>query len=158
MCLSWTSYQSSPSSSFLVEARYQGLKLKYFFISMQQLVIWLNFCCPSDVMKNSYVLIFNINVKIFFCRWRSALLWRAFFTTAVVAIVLRALIDFCLRGKCGLFGKGGLIMFDVYSESVTYHLIDVPPVLTLGVIGGILGSLYNFLLDKVLRIYNLINE
>ncbi|KAJ6912887.1 chloride channel-like family protein [Populus alba x Populus x berolinensis] len=90
--------------------------------------------------------------------WRSALLWRAFFTTAVVAIVLRALIDVCLSGKCGLFGKGGLIMFDVYSESVTYHLIDVPPVLALGVIGGILGSLYNFLLDKVLRIYNLVNE
>ncbi|KAJ6699843.1 CHLORIDE CHANNEL PROTEIN [Salix purpurea] len=90
--------------------------------------------------------------------WRSALLWRSFFTTAVVAIVLRALIDFCLSGKCGLFGKGGLIMFDVYSESVTYHLIDVLPVLTLGAIGGILGSLYNFLLDKVLRIYSRINE
>ncbi|KAH8479703.1 hypothetical protein Peur_068672 [Populus x canadensis] len=90
--------------------------------------------------------------------WRSVLLWRSFFTTAVVAIVLRALIDFCLSGKCGLFGKGGLIMFDVYSASVTYHLIDVPPALALGVIGGILGSLYNFLLDKVLRIYNLINE
>uniref|UniRef100_A0A6N2KKH8 Chloride channel protein n=1 Tax=Salix viminalis TaxID=40686 RepID=A0A6N2KKH8_SALVM len=109
-------------------------------------------------MKKWYVFFFNINVNIFSCRWRSALLWRSFFTTAVVAIVLRALIDFCLSGKCGLFGKGGLIMFDVYSESVTYHLIDVLPVLTLGAIGGILGSLYNFLLDKVLRIYSRINE
>ncbi|XP_021673911.2 putative chloride channel-like protein CLC-g isoform X2 [Hevea brasiliensis] len=90
--------------------------------------------------------------------WRSALLWRAFFVTAVVAIVLRALIDLCLSGKCGLFGTGGLIMFDVYSANVTYHLIDVPSVLLLGVIGGILGSLYNFLLDMVLRVYNLINE
>ncbi|KDP30234.1 hypothetical protein JCGZ_17016 [Jatropha curcas] len=90
--------------------------------------------------------------------WRSALLWRAFFTTAIVAIVLRALIDLCLSGKCGLFGTGGLIMFDVYSANVTYHLIDVPPVLLLGVIGGILGSFYNFLLEKVLRIYNLIYE
>ncbi|KAG2718867.1 hypothetical protein I3760_03G240400 [Carya illinoinensis] len=90
--------------------------------------------------------------------WRSALLWRSFFTTAVVALVLRAFIDICLSGKCGLFGTGGLIMFDVYSESVSYHLEDVPPVLALGVIGGILGSLYNFLLEKVLRIYSLINE
>ncbi|KAJ7979001.1 Chloride channel protein [Quillaja saponaria] len=90
--------------------------------------------------------------------WRSALLWRAFFTTAIVAIVLRALIDVCLSGKCGLFGKGGLIMFDVYSESISYHLVDVPPVFILGVIGGIFGSFYNFLLEKVLRIYNLINE
>ncbi|KAK3039979.1 hypothetical protein RJ639_027169 [Escallonia herrerae] len=90
--------------------------------------------------------------------WRSALLWRTFFTTAIVAIVLRALIDVCLRGECGLFGKGGLIMYDVTSANVSYHLKDVPPTLLLGVIGGILGSLYNFLLSKVLRIYNLINE
>ncbi|BFG40156.1 hypothetical protein CerSpe_264300 [Prunus speciosa] len=90
--------------------------------------------------------------------WRSALLWRAFFTTAVIAIVLRALIDVCLSGKCGLFGTGGLIMFDVYSASVSYHIVDVPPVLLLGFVGGILGSLYNSLLTKVLRIYNLINE
>ncbi|CAL9053990.1 unnamed protein product [Musa banksii] len=90
--------------------------------------------------------------------WRSALLWRAFFTTAVVVVVLRALIDVCNSGKCGLFGKGGLIMFDVTSADVTYHLDDLPPVIVLGIIGGILGSSYNFLLDKVLRIYNLINE
>ncbi|XWS17095.1 hypothetical protein CRYUN_Cryun33cG0038500 [Craigia yunnanensis] len=90
--------------------------------------------------------------------WRSALLWRAFFTTAVVAIILQALIDVCLSGKCGLFGKGGLIMFDVYSANVSYHIADVPPVLVLGVIGGILGSIYNFLLDKILLVYNLINE
>ncbi|KAG7603881.1 putative chloride channel-like protein CLC-g [Arabidopsis thaliana] len=90
--------------------------------------------------------------------WRSALLWRIFFSTAVVAIVLRALIDVCLSGKCGLFGKGGLIMFDVYSENASYHLGDVLPVLLLGVVGGILGSLYNFLLDKVLRAYNYIYE
>ncbi|XP_057459574.1 putative chloride channel-like protein CLC-g isoform X2 [Actinidia eriantha] len=90
--------------------------------------------------------------------WRGALLWRAFFTTAVVAIVLRTFIDFCFTGKCGLFGTGGLIMFDVTSANISYHLADVPPVFLLGIIGGILGSLYNFILDKVLRIYTLINE
>ncbi|PKU82223.1 putative chloride channel-like protein CLC-g isoform X1 [Dendrobium catenatum] len=90
--------------------------------------------------------------------WRSTLLWRAFFTTAVVLVVLRTLIDFCKSGKCGLFGKGGLIMFEVTAESVSYHLVDLPPVIFLGVIGGILGSLYNFLLDKVLRFYTHINE
>ncbi|CAN6899640.1 hypothetical protein Bca4012_092882 [Brassica carinata] len=90
--------------------------------------------------------------------WRSALLWRIFFSTAVVAIVLRALIDVCLSGKCGLFGKGGLIVFDVYSENASYHLGDVLPVLLLGFVGGILGSIYNFLLEKVLRAYNYIYE
>ncbi|KAJ4959244.1 hypothetical protein NE237_026355 [Protea cynaroides] len=90
--------------------------------------------------------------------WRSTLLWKAFFTTAVVALVLRALFDICISGKCGLFGKGGLIMFDVTSENVTYQLSDVPSVLVLGVIGGVLGSFYNSLLQKVLRVYKLINE
>ncbi|KAI4380642.1 hypothetical protein MLD38_006809 [Melastoma candidum] len=90
--------------------------------------------------------------------WRTALIWRAFFTTATVALVLRALIDVCQSGKCGLFGKGGLIMFDVSSNNVIYHLYDVPPVLLLGVIGGLLGSLYNFLLMKVMRVYSIINE
>ncbi|XP_011078419.1 putative chloride channel-like protein CLC-g [Sesamum indicum] len=89
--------------------------------------------------------------------WRSALLWRAFFTTAVVAIVLRGLIDVCLRGECGLFGKGGLIMYDVTSANISYHLRDVPAVLLLAVIGGLLGSIYNLLLNKVLQIYNMIN-
>nr|XP_043619385.1 putative chloride channel-like protein CLC-g [Erigeron canadensis] len=90
--------------------------------------------------------------------WRSALLWRAFFSTAIVAILLRGLTDMCLSGKCGLFGTGGLIMFDVTSADLSYHLVDVPPVLLLGVIGGIAGGLYNFLLGKVLRLYNRINE
>lgn len=49
-------------------------------------------------------------------------------------------------------------MFDVTSANISYHLVDVPPVLLLGVIGGILGSFYNFLLEKVLRIYNLVYE
>lgn len=74
------------------------------------------------------------------------------------AVVLRALIDFCRSGKCGLFGKGGLIMYDVTSSNTTYHLEDVPPVILLGLVGGILGSIYNFLLEKILRLYNFINE
>lgn len=104
-----------------------------------------------------YNLVFYLLKLTFLYRWRSALLWRSFFTAAVVAIVLRGLIDVCLSGKCGLFGKGGLIMYDVASEEITYHLSDVLPVLLLGVIGGILGSVYNFLIDKVLRVYNLIH-
>ncbi|XP_047062627.1 putative chloride channel-like protein CLC-g isoform X1 [Lolium rigidum] len=91
-------------------------------------------------------------------RWRSALLWRAFFTTAIVAVVLRVLIDVCKSGRCGLFGKGGLIMFDVTSGYINYHAVDLPPVITLAVLGGVLGSLYNLFLDKVLRLYNVINQ
>ncbi|KAJ1696442.1 hypothetical protein LUZ63_004954 [Rhynchospora breviuscula] len=90
--------------------------------------------------------------------WRSALLWRTFFTTAVVAVVLRGLIEFCRSGKCGLFGKGGLIMFDVSESVATYSLPDLIAILVLGVIGGVFGSLFNFLVDKALRTYSIINE
>ncbi|KAK7284052.1 hypothetical protein RIF29_13803 [Crotalaria pallida] len=90
--------------------------------------------------------------------WRSALLWRTFFTTAVLAMVLRALIQFCEGGKCGLFGKGGLIMFDVNSAKPAYSIPDLLVVIFLGVIGGLLGSLYNYLVDKVLHTYSIINE
>jgi len=90
--------------------------------------------------------------------WRSALLWRTFFSTAVVVVVLRATIELCHKGKCGLFGEGGLIMFDVSDVTVNYNVMDVIPVVIIGVLGGVLGSLYNYLLHKVLRLYNLINQ
>ncbi|KAH1043201.1 hypothetical protein GLYMA_09G157900v4 [Glycine max] len=89
--------------------------------------------------------------------WRSALLWRTFFTTAVVAIVLRVAIQFCATGKCGLFGEGGLIMYDVSSANITYSASGIFAVLLLGAIAGILGSIYNYLVDKVVRTYSIIN-
>ncbi|XP_039685708.1 chloride channel protein CLC-c-like, partial [Medicago truncatula] len=90
--------------------------------------------------------------------WRSALMWRTFFTTAVVAVVLRGFMEYCKGGICGLFGEGGLIMFDVNSVKPAYSIPDLLVVIFLGVIGGLLGSLYNYLVDKVLRTYNIINE
>ncbi|GLT60106.1 hypothetical protein SLA2020_328880 [Shorea laevis] len=90
--------------------------------------------------------------------WRSALLWRTFFSTAVVAVVLRAFIEICSTGNCGLFGSGGLIMFDVSNVVVTYHVLDIIPVTIIGIIGGVLGSLYNYFLHKVLRLYSIINK
>ncbi|XP_061376019.1 chloride channel protein CLC-c-like [Gastrolobium bilobum] len=90
--------------------------------------------------------------------WRSALLWRTFFTTAVVAVVLRTMVEYCEGGKCGLFGKGGLIMFDVNSTKPEYSISDLFLVIFLGVIGGLMGSLYNHLVDKVLHTHTIINE
>ncbi|KAG7976868.1 hypothetical protein I3843_05G002000 [Carya illinoinensis] len=77
---------------------------------------------------------------------------------AAVAVVLRGFMVFCRGGKCGLFGEGGLIMFDVNSAKPTYSIPDLLAVIFLGVIGGIFGSLYNYLVDKVLRTYSIINE
>ncbi|XP_074316521.1 chloride channel protein CLC-a-like [Silene latifolia] len=90
--------------------------------------------------------------------WRSALLWRTFFSTAIVVVVLRCFTEYCSSGgRCGLF-NGGLIMFDVSDADVHYHASDIIPVILIGVFGGILGSLYNYVLIKVIRLYSLINE
>ncbi|XP_060962822.1 chloride channel protein CLC-c isoform X1 [Cannabis sativa] len=89
--------------------------------------------------------------------WRNALLWRAFFTTAIVAIVLRAFIQFCSTGKCGLFGLGGLIMYDVSSAAAIFNAPDILAVIFIGITGGFLGSLYNYLVNKVLRAYKIMN-
>ncbi|XP_062202508.1 chloride channel protein CLC-a-like [Phragmites australis] len=89
--------------------------------------------------------------------WRSALLWRTFFSTATVVVVLRGFIEVCRNGRCGMFGEGGLIIFDVSDVTVPYHVGDLLPVTVVGVLGGLLGSLYNHVLHKVLRLYNLIN-
>ena len=49
-------------------------------------------------------------------------------------------------------------MFDVNSVNPTYSIADLLAVIFLGMIGGIFGSLYNYLVDKVLRTYSIINE
>ncbi|KAM3296116.1 hypothetical protein ACQJBY_038454 [Aegilops geniculata] len=90
--------------------------------------------------------------------WRSALLWRTFFSTATVVVVLRGFIEVCRGGRCGLFGEGGLIIFDVSDVTVRYRLGDLLLVTLVGVIGGVLGALYNHALHMVLRLYNLIND
>ncbi|WVZ78247.1 hypothetical protein U9M48_025990 [Paspalum notatum var. saurae] len=89
--------------------------------------------------------------------WRSALLWRTFFSTATVVVVLRGFIEVCRDGRCGMFGEGGLIIFDVSDVAVRYHVGDLLPVTLVGVVGGVLGALYNHALHQVLRLYNLIN-
>lgn len=67
-------------------------------------------------------------------------------------------MEFCRGGQCGLFGEGGLIMFKINTENSTYGTPDLIAIVLLGVIGGVFGSLYNYLVDKVLRTYSIINE
>ncbi|KAH9621011.1 hypothetical protein KSS87_001716 [Heliosperma pusillum] len=45
--------------------------------------------------------------------WRSQLMWRVFFTSAVVAVVVRTAMTWCKSGKCGHFGAGGFIIWDI---------------------------------------------
>lgn len=45
-------------------------------------------------------------------------MWRVFFTSAIVAVVVRTAMGWCKSGKCGHFGSGGFIIWDV-SELVS---------------------------------------
>lgn len=49
-------------------------------------------------------------------------------------------------------------MFDVNHATTKWSALDLVTLAILGVIGGVLGSLYNYLVDKVLRTYNIINK
>ncbi|KAJ7538540.1 hypothetical protein O6H91_11G053500 [Diphasiastrum complanatum] len=75
--------------------------------------------------------------------WRNSLLWRTFFTTAVVAVVLRTGMSSCKNGACGLFGEGGLILFNVSEQLSSYGFLELIAITVLGVLGGVSGSLYN---------------
>lgn len=77
-------------------------------------------------------------------------MWRAFFTTAVVAVVLRTGIAWCKQGHCGLAGEGGMIIFDVKGVDDNYGLDELVPVVVLGLLGGVLGSLFNQINAKII--------
>lgn len=49
-------------------------------------------------------------------------------------------------------------MFDINSAVSSYTTADLMAIIVLGVIGGIFGSFYNYLVDKVLWTYSIINE
>lgn len=85
--------------------------------------------------------------------WRSSLLWRAFFTTALVSVVLQTGITYCSDGSCGLFGSGGLIIYNIGDVSVNFGLAELLPVVILGVMGGVLGCLFTFINGRILRFY-----
>lgn len=40
-------------------------------------------------------------------------MWRVFFTSAIVAVVVRTAMGWCKSGNCGHFGAGGFIIWDV---------------------------------------------
>lgn len=86
--------------------------------------------------------------------WRSALLWRVLFTTACVTVVRQAANNLCQGQNCGVFGNGGLIVFDMSDVSTNMGLMALIPAMLLGIIGGILGSLFTYLSGKVAKFYS----
>ena len=91
-------------------------------------------------------------------RWRSALLWRAFFTTALVAVILQAAITYCGDDSCGLYGTGGLILYNIGDISIQFGLVELVPVVILGLIGGFLGSLFTYFNGKIIEFYSILHN
>ncbi|XP_073137026.1 chloride channel protein CLC-d isoform X1 [Henckelia pumila] len=75
--------------------------------------------------------------------WRSQLMWRVFFTSAIVAVVVRTAMGWCKSGKCGHFGSGGFIIWDISDGQEDYSFQEFLPMAVIGVIGGLLGALFN---------------
>ncbi|XXG48540.1 hypothetical protein AAC387_Pa02g2961 [Persea americana] len=75
--------------------------------------------------------------------WRSQLMWRVFFTSAVVAVVVRSAMGWCKSGNCGHFGSGGFIIWDISGGQEDYSFQELLPMAIIGVIGGLLGALFN---------------
>ncbi|KAA8548621.1 hypothetical protein F0562_000305 [Nyssa sinensis] len=75
--------------------------------------------------------------------WRSQLMWRVFFTSAIVAVVVRTAMGWCKSGKCGHFGSGGFIIWDISGAQEDYSFEELLPMAIIGVIGGLLGALFN---------------
>ncbi|KAK4257930.1 hypothetical protein QN277_007453 [Acacia crassicarpa] len=75
--------------------------------------------------------------------WRSQLMWRVFFTSAVVAVVVRTAMGWCKSGKCGHFGSGGFVIWDISGGQEDYSFAELLPMAVIGVIGGLLGALFN---------------
>ncbi|GAA0146357.1 ion channel [Lithospermum erythrorhizon] len=75
--------------------------------------------------------------------WRSQLMWRVFFTSAIVAVVVRTAMGWCRSGKCGHFGSGGFIIWDVSDGQEDYSFEELFPMAIIGIIGGLLGALFN---------------
>ncbi|TYJ47922.1 hypothetical protein E1A91_A01G025500v1 [Gossypium mustelinum] len=83
--------------------------------------------------------------------WRSQLMWRVFFTSAVVAVVVRVAMGWCKSGNCGHFGAGGFIIWDISDGQEDYSFEELLPMAVIGIIGGLLGALFNQLTIYVTR-------
>lgn len=75
--------------------------------------------------------------------WRSQLMWRVFFTSAIVAVVVRTTMGWCKSGNCGHFGSGGFIIWDISGGQEDYSFEELLPMAVIGVVGGLLGALFN---------------
>ena len=73
--------------------------------------------------------------------WNQALTWRIFFGSMTSYFTLNMVISI-YRGYAGQLSNGGLLNFGQF-ENARYEVWELPIFLLMGVIGGLLGALFN---------------
>ncbi|KAG5565240.1 hypothetical protein RHGRI_001214 [Rhododendron griersonianum] len=73
--------------------------------------------------------------------WRSQLMWRVFFTSAIVAVVVPTAMGRCKSGKCGHFGSGGFIIWDIsgFESELYFCLLQLQCIVWFGLAPAMTG-------------------
>jgi chloride channel 7 len=79
--------------------------------------------------------------------WNQALTWRIFFGSMTSFFVLNMVLS-TFKGFPGQLSNGGLLNFGNF-DNATYGVVELPIFVMIGVIGGLLGALYNHINYKL---------
>jgi chloride channel 7 len=83
--------------------------------------------------------------------WNQPLTWRIFFTSLVSTFTFNFLSSGATYNKWGALSQPGLVNFGTFSNQVDhgYSIVHFPFFILMGVIGGLLGALYNHVILKL---------
>ncbi|XP_028406766.1 H(+)/Cl(-) exchange transporter 7-like [Dendronephthya gigantea] len=79
--------------------------------------------------------------------WNQSLTWRIFFASVISTFSLNWLLSI-YHGHSGELSYPGLINFGSFSD-IQYSVYEMPFLLIMGLIGGLLGALFNFINQKL---------
>jgi chloride channel 7 len=79
--------------------------------------------------------------------WNQGLTWRIFFASMVSTFTLNVVLS-TYHGHPGDLSYAGLLNFGKF-ESISYDIYELPIFVIMGVIGGLLGSLFNYINYKL---------
>ncbi|XP_063223431.1 H(+)/Cl(-) exchange transporter 7 [Bacillus rossius redtenbacheri] len=79
--------------------------------------------------------------------WNQSLTWRIFFSSMISAFTLNIVLS-AYHGHPGELSYAGLLNFGKFYD-ITYDLKELPIFMVMGCIGGLLGSLFNYINMKI---------
>ncbi|XP_064629427.1 H(+)/Cl(-) exchange transporter 7-like isoform X2 [Lineus longissimus] len=80
--------------------------------------------------------------------WNQSLTWRIFFASMISTFTLNVVLSY-YHGHPWDLSYPGLINFGKFGESLGYNGEEIPIFIVMGVIGGLLGALFNFVNYKL---------